>query len=130
MSIRSDGAAIELYDLPKLKVLDASNNSVSDKSFVGIDRLTSLETLHLKGCNRIGNDTLTKVGTLSHLKELDLSLTRVTNEGISKLSNLHELRYLNIASTSADNQALAHLKHLRELRFVEFPKPLTDLPDI
>lgn len=126
LSLRYDGAEIEFGDLPRLKVLDLSNNPVTDGGLQGLGSLQNLETLHLKGANRIGLDTMQKIANLVHLKELDVSLTRINNEGISHLKSLHNLRFLNISSTACDNGCLPYLSELKDLRFIEFPRALQD----
>lgn len=126
LSLRYDGPDIELGYLPRLRVLDLSNNPVQDRGLTGLAGLINLETLHLKGCNRIGSEVVAKISHLPHLKELDLSLTRINNEQAQGLSALSELRYINLASTACDNRVLESLSELSDLRYIDYPKALTD----
>jgi Leucine-rich repeat (LRR) protein len=97
-----------------LRELRLMRSSVTDVGIIGLERIATLEVLHLVYCLRI-----TSVTSLRHctaLRELILDSTSVTDAGIAGLECIGTLTKLSLASTNVTSvSSLRHSPSLREL---------------
>jgi Leucine-rich repeat (LRR) protein len=98
-----------------LKELRLTSSPLTDTGIVGLERIATLEVLHLTGCRQI-----TSVTSLRHctaLRELILHGTRVTDTGIAGLECIVTLTTLSLARCNfiTSVSSLRHSPSLREL---------------
>ncbi|QDU28209.1 Leucine Rich repeats (2 copies) [Anatilimnocola aggregata] len=127
MEIFETPAAIDLYNGNNpLKGKGGRNELVTDAWLERLSGLASLRKLDLANC-AVQGDGLRFVGTLSGLRELNLTLTPVNDDGLKHLAGLTELRTLGLASTKCTGTGFVHLKSLNKLENVNFHfTPLND----
>lgn len=120
-------AAIDLYNGNNpLKGKGGRNEIVNDDWLKRIAGIATLKKLDLANC-AIRGEGLRHVGTLSGLRELNLTLTPVTDEHLQHLGGLSELRVLGLASSQCNGTGFVHLKSLKNLENVNFHfTPLND----
>jgi hypothetical protein len=69
------------------------------RRWLGDDFFGNAVRVSLHYSRQIANDDLALVGRLSHLKNLDLSLTGIDDDGMQHLARLWKLRMLKLGST-------------------------------
>ncbi len=140
-SITDDGLR-PVAGLSRLCWLDLfQNGGLTFKALKSIEKLTSLESLHIRGNSAIDRDfdrlavlhklKLLKIVScsfhdedmkimheLTELTVLELSGTSITDDALIQLRSLTKLQDLNLSSTKIGNQGLAHLKPLTNLRYL------------
>jgi Leucine-rich repeat (LRR) protein len=98
-----------------LRELKLAHSSVTDMGIIGLERIATLETLHLEYCLGI-----TSVSGLRHctaLRELVLDGTSVTDAGIAGLECVPTLTKLSLVKCNSirSESSLRHCPSLREL---------------
>jgi len=89
-----------------------------DAGTVGVERLTSLRRLVLKGCE-LADGTVARLVPLRQLRELELNVRLAGKEGcLAALAGLAELESLTIFGDFSE-RALRHIARLPNLTFVE-----------
>lgn len=77
-----------------------------------------LEAVYLEQCDIVEKD-LSRIASLTMLKELHVSGSSLNDAGLAELSSLNRLRYLDVSGTTITNKGLARLKTSRNLRYVD-----------
>src|SRR5207248_1160530 len=106
---------INLASWTKLRTLDLSYTSFSDKALAGLAGLKDLRRLNLRD-TMVTDEGLTHIAGLTSLEELDLSGTRVTDKGIEALRKMAAMRNLNLLgarATDATADVLSGMEHLQ-----------------
>lgn len=144
----SDGGLVHLRNVPRLSVLDLSQNrNITDEGLGHLSSLKNLENVDLGGTGISDNGVvhlvrlpkLHKLG-LSHtaisdsglgplakvrtLRELDVSGTLVTDGGLSHLTRLESLEVLDISATHVTDEGIEHLCSMRKLRQLILDPPM------
>ena len=70
----------------------------------------------LAGHETVNDAALDQLKGMTHLKELDLSLTGITDAGLAKLKELTALETLELYKTNVTDAGLAHLEGLKKLK--------------
>jgi Leucine-rich repeat (LRR) protein len=98
-----------------LKVLNLAHSSVADVGIIGLERITTLETLHLECC--LGITSVTSLRHCTALRELILDGTCVTDAGIAGLECIVTLNALSLVRCDfiTSVSSLRHSPSLREL---------------
>ncbi|MCE9604324.1 MAG: hypothetical protein K8U03_05400 [Planctomycetia bacterium] len=118
MSIFDVPAAIDLYNGNNpLKGKGGRNVQATDAWLSRLVGLPTLRKLDLANCE-VHGDGLRHVGTLTALRELNLTLTPIADESLKHLGGLTELRTLGLASTKCTGTGFAHFKGLTKLENV------------
>lgn len=120
-------AGVNLYNGNNpLKGKGGKNEAVTDAWLENLSGCTTLKKLDLSNCS-ITNEGLKRVGQLTSLEELNLSLTVVSDEGLQHLAECTKLRVLGLASTQCTGSGFAHLGKITGLQNVNFHfTPLDD----
>jgi hypothetical protein len=98
-------AAAELPDLRDLRI--ACDSKISDRAWENLTRLTSLESLYLRG---IRDSAMSNLRGLSRLRLLDITNTDITDAGLVNLKGLKGLRTLNLGGTKVTDAGVASLR--------------------
>ncbi|XP_064651598.1 uncharacterized protein LOC135502578 [Lineus longissimus] len=115
---------IDSLKLPNLKVLNASDNEISNLNvFTSSEyRDTRLHRLVLANCKIVD---ISPLANLSRLRHLDLRGNRIKES--TPITNMNSLEYLNLARNLIDN--IPQLIKLSDLRFLDLSlNRLTSLP--
>lgn len=104
---------------------ESRNEKVTDEWLSKLDGFDSLEHLNLTHCDLHGSG-LRQVGTLTHLKSLDLSYTSIADDALAFLAGLVELENLSLASTECQGSGFAHLHTLKQLTSLDLSRTATD----
>lgn len=118
LDIFDEPTAIDLYNGNNpLKGKGGRNTAATDewlKNVVGYD---TLQKIDLANCE-IHGEGLKHVGSLTGLREVNLTLTPVADDALAHLAGLTELRTLGLASTKCTGTGFEHLKGLTKLENV------------
>lgn len=127
MEIFDIPAAIDLYNGNNpLKGQGGRNERVTDEWLKRLSGVNTLRRLDLANC-AVQGDGLQHIGTLTGLRELNLTLTPVKDDALKHIGGLTELRMLGLASTQCNGTGFVHLKALKKLESVNFHfTPLND----
>ena len=109
-----------LRALTNLETLDASGLPVTPDTLTALGAVASLKNLNLS--NSSADDrVVSELSQIPHLQTLDLSSTQVTGGSATGLGAMRELTDLNLSGTAADDQTVAGLVAL-PLRRLELSK--------
>src|SRR4029078_8073215 len=98
-------ANLNLSPFTKLRSLDLSFNSFTDKGMEGLAGLHELRRLILRD-TMVTDEGLRHLSELTNLEELALSGTRVTEKGIESLRKLKGMRKLNLLGAQAADASM------------------------
>jgi hypothetical protein len=115
----SDSSLGDIAQLPCLEHLRLHNNScLTDEGVTKLQDSTSLRTLDLGGCKRIGDASMKALSRLTGLRSLSVSECSITDAGLRTLASLSELEELDLSNTRLTAEglfALAAFSHLTTL---------------
>ena len=114
-----------LKNLPAVKELRLSWNSISDKGLEHISGLSSLRCLELDGCP-IGDEGLKHLSNLKNLERLSLAQTDITDAGIKHLVRLKRIKYLNLEGNRLSGPAIRWASSLPELQTLSLSRTDVD----
>ncbi|MDA0810429.1 MAG: hypothetical protein O3B68_20745 [Planctomycetota bacterium] len=117
--------------LPNLETLKASNLPVTPDSLTTIGKVQSLKNLDLS--NSGANDqVISELSQIPHLQTLNLNGTRVTGGSATGLGAMQELTELSLVGTAADDLVVASLASLpiRRLNLAKTQITNASLPHI
>lgn len=115
-----------LTDLPKLKYLTLSKNSISSAGLAHLVQFDSLESLGLE-YTHISDKGLLYLQKLPHLKNLRLDQTDITDRGLLNLKQHKNLETLSLRGTHVTNAGIQHLKEFPQLSYLTLQHtPITD----
>ncbi|MBL6707229.1 MAG: hypothetical protein ISQ06_14050, partial [Planctomycetaceae bacterium] len=120
-----------LSALPNLETLKASNLPVTPDSLTTIGKVQSLKNLDLS--NSAANDqVISELSQIPHLQTLNLDGTQVTGGSATGLASMQELTELSLLGTAADDLVVASLAALpiRRLNLARTPITNASLPHI
>ena len=69
---------------------------------------------------------LAQIGSVGHLRMLDVSLHKISASALAHINGLTELRMLNLWDTDVTDDGLAHLAPLTQLRELRLGREITD----
>ncbi|QDV49907.1 protein kinase domain-containing protein [Gimesia fumaroli] len=115
-----------LTDLPNLKYLTLSKNSISSAGLAHLVQFESLESLGLE-YTHISDKGLRHLQKLPHLKDLRLDQTDITDRGLLNLKQHKNLETLSLRGTHVTNAGIQHLKEFPQLSYLTLQHtPITD----
>ena len=127
-SIDLGGAFEEFGESPprRLAILALRNCELTNDDVAQIGKISSLETLDLKGNREVTDDGLRHLSELPLLWALNVSSTDVTDAGIEHLAGIDELRYVLLDDTAVTDELIQRWREehpnvlvLRRSDFVE-----------
>lgn len=117
--------SLELVDMPALTELDIQGSGVTDRFLASLSGAPNLTKLRASrnffptdptGRTLVTDEGVNKLGSLSKLKELDLSGGQITDASLKTIGQFTSLVELGLASTEITDAGLPHLKNLRNLK--------------
>jgi hypothetical protein len=113
------GKSLQVFGrMSNLRTLDISHNNLDDAALANLNTLHELFKLRLTSC-RIGDGGVAHLAVLSKLELLHLGKNKqVTDKSVSLIGTLKELRDLDLSDTSVTSKcipALQRLTHLKRL---------------
>lgn len=109
----SDQGLQYLVDLP-LVYLDLRKQGISEKGFIHLSKLKSLEHLNVSG-TKTNDKALALLKSLPNLRHLNLADTAVSDQGLVHLTTLKKLKVLQLPNTKISKAGLIHLRSLPSL---------------
>jgi hypothetical protein len=89
------------------------------RKLFGDDFFAEIEDILIpQGNERVNDDTLAQIATLTHLKQLSFNSNAVSDRGIAHLARLSELKSLNFVSSQVSDVGIAHLEGLQHLGWI------------
>lgn len=98
-----------------LKVLAIPHTQVSDVGLAALAPVTTLDRLHLAGCNAIDGSAFEKLHTLQTLQTLDLNQTGTTDSALKHIARFPILRSLSLSDTKVTDAGLQEIAPLTKL---------------
>src|SRR5262245_60194852 len=83
-------------DLPMGARVRVSFKALDDKAAVALRGATNIGSLVVEDASRLTDRSMAIIGTLTHLRELNLNKPAITNAGMAHLKNLKELQKLYV----------------------------------
>jgi hypothetical protein len=122
-----------LKNLHSLEELDLSTLAwIRDVDLVNLGDLTALQRLNLDRSRHqdwikaseqgLTDSTLTQIGRLTRLVDLNLGGQKITDAGLKDLAGLDQLRSLDLVETEITDAGLEHLKALRGLKSLDLSR--------
>jgi hypothetical protein len=111
----SEEVLARIGHLSRLKQLTFINVPVTDTGLAYLEGLTSLESLMLRGCNRVTDAGVAHLARLTGLAGLFLEDSRISDTGLASLRGLTGLETLNLGRTQIGDAGLTHLGRLTRL---------------
>ena len=103
----------------------APDRLITDAGLAQLEKLTKLQSLHLRGLPITDAGMQYLVG-MSGLHVLYLDRTKVRGPGLAHLSSLRQLRTLNLSGSAVTDQGLSYLSGSRVLRLSLDGVPLSE----
>ena len=113
----TDQAVALFAEFPKLQTLKILYNGFSPTSLFGLQKLTSIRVLDLRGLP-IGNDTLMFIAKLENLEEIRIRSGTVTNLGIAQLKKCKKLKIVELQDTDISAGCVEHFREMEDLRYL------------
>ena len=122
----SDADLIGLEHLTRLQFLKLRGQGMTDACLAHVRRLVNLRSLNLRDC-RIEGRGLDYLDHLPQLEELFISNCPLTDAGVEHLVRLGALRRIRISDTRIDDAGLLPLRKLKQLTDLDlWGSPITD----
>lgn len=102
-------------DLPMGSRIRVSFKSLDDKAAVALRGATNVGSLVIEDASRLTDRSMAIIGTLAHLRELNLNKPAITNAGMAHLKNLKELQKLYIFEARIYDSGVAYIKDMDQL---------------
>ncbi|WP_166824620.1 leucine-rich repeat domain-containing protein [Thalassoroseus pseudoceratinae] len=113
-----------ISDFRRLDVLMINNTAMTSSNLRQIAVYQpELRTLGLSLC-WVSDNTLSEIGRLQRLTQLNLSRDHITDTGLSHISKLENLEILGLSSTEITDEGLWHLRTLKNLRELDVSNTL------
>lgn len=94
--------------LSKLRILNLTETSVSEKGLQQLEQFSDLEEINLSGTS-IGDDGLAWVSRCDQLRKVLLPRTLITDSGLESLKALENLEEINLCCTSVTTDGVGEL---------------------
>ena len=101
-----------LSKLPRLKHLTLDNIDVDDSWISTVSRISHLESLSLRRCDKLEGKTIEELSALKELEMLNLSLSGFAPENIKGLASLSRLKVLYLSALGIEDRDLTALSSL------------------
>jgi hypothetical protein len=127
----SSSELVHLRQLPRLKLLTFSGNSISpteaSPDFEFLSRMSQLEVFSIDA-PQFGDDQMKSLANCSQLRQAFLQETTVGDAGLAQLAHMRNLQMLNLMRTKVTDAGMKHLARLPKLTYLCLLE--TDVTDV
>ena len=113
----SDRSMISLTECPSLKLLEIHIESFSDKGMRYISQIPNLEGFKAHWMEKITNQGVSYLKSVSNLKKLDIKHAAITEQALHDLGTMTSLEYLMLPDQFTDS-GVEMLSGLKKLNFL------------
>lgn len=101
--LNDDGFAFLIDNVRGVNMLDLDETEIGNESINKITHLEYVKELRLKGCRNIDDDCISDINKLSSLELLHVKGTKITIEGLLQLRNLKNLSTLLFSADETED---------------------------